>query len=131
MCPHLCVLSHNNLHKLLSEISKLFLHKNIASGAHILKNVLIVFGNVKTNETKRNQRIASFQIVLFSLHITFIMPPVRSPLPHCRMCSWGGTVLSKIYILHSIVSSDAEGRVAEEGADDVLTSFVLGSIWER
>ena len=29
------------------------------------------------------------------------MPPVRSPLPHCRMCSWGGKVLLRIYILHS------------------------------
>ena len=73
---------------------KLFLLKNIASGTHILKHVLIVFGKVKTNKTNRNQRIASFQIVLFSLHITSIMPPVRSPLPHCRMCSWEGKVRS-------------------------------------
>ena len=28
--------------------------------------------------------------------------------------------------LPPIVSLDAEGRVAKEGADDVLTSFVLG-----
>ena len=36
---------------------KLFLHKNIASGAHILKHVLIVCGKVKTNKTNRKSSI--------------------------------------------------------------------------